>query len=197
MITIKKIADDTAEFMERLNAVPAYVVGISMGGTIALQLSLDHPSLVGKLVLVNTFAILHSKRFSSWMYFGLRFFMLHTLGLSAQARLVVRRLFPKSDQGALREALYAQIIQANPRAYRATIRALVRFNVTSRLREIQAPTLVITGERDNTVPLEIQTELTKGISSAKQVIVPYAGHAVIAEQPEEFNRILLDFLLFG
>jgi len=183
-----------AEFVERLNATPANVVGISMGGTIALQLSLDHPPFVEKLVLVNTFAKLQPKRFSSWAYFGLRFFMLHTLGLPAQARLVARQLFPKSDQGALREALYSQIIQANPRAYRSTIHALVQFDVTSRLREIQAPTLVITGERDNTVPPEIQTELTKGISSAKQVIIPCAGHAVTAEQPEEFNRILLDFL---
>jgi 3-oxoadipate enol-lactonase len=193
-ITIQKIASDMAEFLKRLKALPAHVVGISMGGTIAQQISLDYPYLVEKLVLVNTFANLRPKRLSSWAYFGSRFFLIHTLGLPSQARLVTRKLFPDQDQGDLRKAFYDQIIQANPRGYRSTIRALAHFNLTSRLPEIRAPTLVITGERDSTVPSETQKELTNGIPNAKQVIILGAGHAVIAEQPGIFNRILLDFL---
>jgi len=67
-ITIKKIADDIAEFVERLNATPTYVVDISMGDTIALKFPLDYPSFVEKLVLVNTFVKLHPEGFSSWAY---------------------------------------------------------------------------------------------------------------------------------
>lgn len=85
-------------------------------------------------------------------------------------------------------------MQADPRAYRATMRALARFNVVGRLREIGVPTLVITGESDTTVQPKYQRALATRIPSARRVVIPEAGHAVTADQPQAFNRELLDFL---
>ena len=57
---------------------------------------------------------------------------------------------------ALRQAFAAQILQANPYAYRGALRALAFFNVLDSLAKIQAPALVVTGEHDRTIPPDVQ-----------------------------------------
>lgn len=198
--SVAKMAEDMAALLEELQTGPTSVVGISMGGILAQQLALDQPRLVKKLVLVNTFARLpvptnfHPKGWGAISYFALRFALVHTLGIHTQARAVARRIFPKPEQAELRQILVDQIHQADPRGYRATMRALARFNVIPRLGQIRAQTLVITGEDDNTILPEHQRPLVEGIPGARQVIISGAGHGLVAEQPALFNQILIDFL---
>jgi pimeloyl-ACP methyl ester carboxylesterase len=173
--TIAEMAGDMARLLEHLETGPAYVVGISMGGTLALQLALDFPVLVDRLVLVNTFACLRPERLSIWLNFALRFVLVHTLGLQIQARTVARRIFPRSDQELLRKVLFEQICQADPKGYSAAMRALARFNVLHRLGEIHVPTLVITGELDGTVSPKNQRILADRIPNARQEVIPGAG----------------------
>lgn len=193
-IQVSALAADMAYLLEALQTGPCHVVGISMGGTIALQLALDAPQRIKKLVLVNTFARLRPQTPSLWLYYAARFILVHTLGLPAQARAVAKRIFPLTNQQAFRQELIQEICQADPAGYRATMRALARFNVSRRLSEIRIPTLVVTGEDDTTVPLSAQGELAHGISGARHVFIPRAGHAVIVDQPELFNKTLLEFL---
>ena len=156
---------------------------------------LDFPNLVGKLVLVNTFAKLRPAKPGDWLYFANRFVLVHTLGLETQARFVSQRIFPNADQAFFREELVNQILSADPGSYRAAMRSLGLFDVKNRLGEIHTPVLVVTGERDTTVPLPIQRQLAAGIPGARQVIIPGAGHAVTVDHPEAFNSVMLDFLL--
>lgn len=192
--SVGEMAGDVAGFLRDLDAAPAHVVGISMGGTVALELALDHADLVRRLVLVNTFARLRPQGLSGILYFPLRMVLMHTLGMETQARLVVQRIFPRPDQAELREVLYQRIAHTDAAAYRASMWALARFNVEARLGEIQAPTLVVTGAEDTTVPPAAQARLVSGIPDARQVVIPGAGHAVIADSPEAFNQVLLPFL---
>jgi pimeloyl-ACP methyl ester carboxylesterase len=180
--------------LEKLQIQHIDVVGISMGGTMALQLALDHPQLVSRLVLVNTFAHLNIISLRSLPYFLSRFILVHTLGLSTQAKTVAKYIFPYPDQELLRQGLIEQVRQADPRAYRAAMRALVRFDVRNRLREIHCPTMIIIGERDTTVPWEIQDSLANGINLSREKIIPEAGHGVTVEKPDIFNHVLVEFL---
>jgi pimeloyl-ACP methyl ester carboxylesterase len=195
-VSIPTLAADMASLLDALLAdgQRVSVVGISMGGTLALQLALDRPDRPDKLALVNTFARLRPKSLRVWSFYLLRFFLVHTVGISTQARIVAGRLFPHPDQILLRQAFTEQILQADPRGYRAALRALARFNVTGRLKEIQVPALVVTGERDTTVSIETQAKLASGLPKARQVVIPEAGHAVTVEKPEVFNRLLIEFL---
>ncbi len=190
------VAEEALALLEKLHALPAHVVGISMGGTVALASALTAPSQVRSLTLVNTFAALRPDGLRGWAYLAWRMLLIHTLGLEAQARHVVAHIFPKPEQENLRQELLTEILQADPRAYRAAMRALARFNVTNRLGEIQQPTLVITGEEDTTIPPKTQRVLAQNIPHARQVVIPQAGHAVIADHPAAFNQALLSFLLF-
>lgn len=192
--SISEMTGDFINLLDHLQTGPVDVVGISMGGTHALQFALDAPQMVHKLVLVNTFARLRPQKASDLFYFASRMLVIYTLGLSTQARIVANRLFPNPDQEELRQELIKQINQADPKGYRAAMRALGIFDVETRLSEIRAPTLVVTGERDTTVPPRLQQNLAQGIANARQVIIPDAGHAVTAEQPQIFNETLLEFL---
>jgi len=191
---IRRMAANMASLLEELQIGPAHVVGLSMGGTIAQQLTLDYPHLTCKLVLVSTFAVLRPDTLRGWYYFLQRLILVNTLGMSAQAKVVAQRIFPNPRHEQLREILVETILHADPRAYRKAMIALGMFTSVKRLGEIKAPTLVITGEKDTTVTPSRQRSLVEGIPAARQVIIPDAGHAIPVDQADRFNRELLAFL---
>lgn len=196
-ISIATLAGDVRDLIKALGIQPVHLVGISLGGTIALQTILDEPKLIDRAVLVNTFARLRPKNTRTWIYLSMRFVAASLFGLRYQARVVGRGLFPAPDQAHLRQELYNQIIIGNPKAYRGATRALARFDVRHRLSEIQNPVLVVTGEMDTTVPVETQAKLAQGIIKSNHTIIPGAGHAVTVEKPDLFNTIILEFLRSG
>ncbi len=192
--SIRRVAAQMAELLEERHSGPAHVVGLSMGGVIAQQFARDFPHLTRKLVLVSTFAVLCPDSLSGWWYFLRRALGVMTGGPQAQARLVAERVFPRPDQSPLREMLLDTIARADRRAYRAAMRALASFDSRPWLKDLPAPTLVVTGAEDITVSPARQQMLAEGIPGARQVVLEAAGHALSVEQAEAFNRLLLDFL---
>jgi pimeloyl-ACP methyl ester carboxylesterase len=192
--SIALMVQDFIALLDALQIHCADVVGLSMGGTQALQLALDHPARVHHLVLANTFASLRPRSLKVWAYFLLRFGMVHLLGIETQANYVANRIFPLPEQEFVRKEMIAQVQQASPAGYRAAMRSLGRFDVTRRLGEIRLPTLVITGDRDTTVPPGVQSILVQRISGARQAVIPGAGHAASVEDPAAFNQALISFL---
>lgn len=192
--TIQRVAEDISRLLMGLVGEPVIVAGISMGGTVALQLALDFPQYVDRLVLINTFACLRPKRFDETAYLVKRFVVANLRGKEYQAETVAKRLFPKPEQAELRKELVTRILQADQKVYRQAMQALALFDVRSRLSSLSMPTLVISGENDTTVPLPNQLELAKGIPQAEHRMIPDAGHAVIADQVVAFNKVFLHFL---
>lgn len=195
--SIQRIAREMASFVESLGISSISVVGISMGGTVALDLAILFPNAVRLLVLASTFACLRPDSLSGWGYFLRRYAVFSLRGLPEQAELVALRIFPEPGQIELRRLLVEQVTQADPKVYRQAMQALGFFDVRRRLKEIKATTLVISGGCDTTVPLKNQRELIEGIPNARQVIIAKAGHAVTIDQPVEFNAVLLEFLKNG
>jgi len=191
---IRRVTGWVSDLLQSLDLCPLAVVGISMGGTIALQLALDHPEQTDRLVLVNTFARLRAQNWKQIYYFVRRFLTVQFMGPHAQAEFVAARIFPDPKQSPMRRILVGQILQADPRVYRSAMRSLGFFNVERRLKEIKIPTLVVTGQNDSTVSPILQRAMADKIQGAKQVIIPHSGHAVTADQPILFNQVLLDFL---
>ena len=192
--SFKRVATQLADLLAELHTGPVHVVGLSMGGVIAQQFALDYPELVCKLVLVSTFSVLQPSGLSQWLYFAQRALVVHTLGLEMQSKIVAERVFPGAGQQVLREMAQKQIAEADVRAYRAAMRSLGLFNSRQRLKEIKAPTLIISGANDSTVTPARQKMLANEIRGARQVVIPNAGHAVAIDQSEAFNGELLRFL---
>jgi pimeloyl-ACP methyl ester carboxylesterase len=190
---ISCFAEDIADLIRTLGLGPTHVVGLSLGGTVAMQLALDNPEVVNSLTLVNTFAKLHSG--SSGFFRKLVRIAYVALGQMDQVgQWVAAGLFPEPDQEILRQAA-AERIASNPRgAYLRAIWAATRFDIRDRLHEINAPTLVVAGELDQTVSMEAKVELAGNIPGAHLVVIPDSGHATPLDAVDEFNRTLLEFL---
>jgi pimeloyl-ACP methyl ester carboxylesterase len=102
-------------------------------------------------------------------------------------------LFPKPEQGALRETLIERWADNDPRAYIEATRGLLDWDVTDRLNSIHCPTLVISAEHD-TWPVEEKAAYVRLIPNAQLVVIDDAQHFVSLERPEETNAALMDFL---
>jgi pimeloyl-ACP methyl ester carboxylesterase len=76
----------------------------------------------------------------------------------------------------------------------SALRDLLADDVQTVLAGIATPTLLVWGERDVLVPLELGRMLHQAIAGSRLVVVPGAGHNVMYECPEQFNRLVLDFL---
>src|SRR4029077_7444168 len=104
---------------------------------------------------------------------------------------------PERPRGYVAEPLRALFLDMNATAIRADIeKAPPAQNVLAlrRLHEITAPTLVIVGDKDVPTVLEAAELLADSIPNARKAVMKDAAHLPNLEHPEEFNRLLLDFL---
>lgn len=170
------------------------VMGISMGGVIALRVALDFSKYLDKLILVNSFACLRPDTLNRWWYLLKRWVMVSTRGKDEQAKMVAERLFPAAEQRDLRAIFMEQVQQADSRVYKTVLRELALVDLRKDLAKIHVPTLVISGEKDSTVPLRSQKDLVERIPGARWEVIPGAGHAVIVDHPQEFNQVMLAYL---
>jgi 3-oxoadipate enol-lactonase len=192
--SIKNTTRVVFDLVASLNITQFHIVGISMGGTVALQGAIDFPDKIKGLTLINTFATLRPKRAGEWYYLLKRYFKARLGGAGSQAELTARRIFPKPDQDMLRQELIRHIRQTDPEVYKTAMLELGTYNARGSLKSISLPVLVLTGENDTTVPLENQHDLVAGIQGAEQIMIKDAGHGVIIDQPAEVNRYLIEFL---
>ncbi|MCK5318301.1 MAG: alpha/beta hydrolase [Anaerolineales bacterium] len=191
--SIEEMALQIASVVKEQAESPVHVVGLSLGGAVAMQLAIAHPEAVRSLTLVNTFARLHSG--SSGFFRKLVRIAFVVLGqMDRVGQWVAAGLFPEPEQELLRQAA-AERIASNPRgAYLRAIWAATRFDIRDRLNEIDTPTLVVAGELDTTVSMSAKKELAGHIPGAHLVVIPDSGHATPIDAAEEFNQTLLDFL---
>jgi pimeloyl-ACP methyl ester carboxylesterase len=186
-------AADVSALLEKLDKGSAHVVGLSLGGLVALQLTLDWSECVCSLTVVNGFARLRV----GWRGMILALVRLCLLGIGRMDWLgawIAAGIFPDPTQAAWRRVA-AQRIASNPRStYLRAVMAVSRFDVVSRLKEIRVPTMIVAGERDTTIALEAKEILTEGIQGARMVRLPSSGHGTPYDASDRFNQIVLDFL---
>ncbi len=196
--TMADLADDAAALLDGLGVARAHVIGISMGGMIALQLALGHPAAVDRLVLVATTA-------GGWSARQQEFFRLPPEPWIAdpveRSRAATPEMVgPSFFAGPEGEARLREIAE-RARGSRLTKDGYVRQNIAigthdvrDRLAAIAAPTLVIHGDVDPLVPAREGRALAAGIPGARLIMMPEVGHLPPVERPDEFNRAVLDFL---
>jgi pimeloyl-ACP methyl ester carboxylesterase len=79
-------------------------------------------------------------------------------------------------------------------SYQKTLEASVAQDRGAPLEKIRVPTLLIAGDEDRVYPPALARDVARRIPGAELVMVEGAGHLVNLEQPERFNKIVLDFL---
>lgn len=144
--SVEQMAADVAGLMDGLGLPRAHLAGISLGGRIALALALDRPDRVDRVILVAT---------------GPR---------AAGARWRVRAGMALANLPGLR-GHYRQ-----PRsAMKAQFDATTRFDVTARLPQIAAPTLIVAGRSDHIAPAAVAEQMHALIPGSRLVLID-GGH---------------------
>ena len=193
-LTIPAMADDAAALLEALQAAPAHLVGLSLGGCVAQAVALRHPGRVRSLTLVNTFARLRPAGWQGARRLLRRLVLMCLAPMPANADYIAQGLFPRPEQAPLREAAAASLRRNHRGLYFAAARALLCFDVRAELAGLHCPTLVIAGDRDTTVGLDAKQELERLIPGARLVVVADSGHATPYDQMDVFNQTVMDFL---
>jgi pimeloyl-ACP methyl ester carboxylesterase len=163
--SIEQMADDAAGLMQALGFRPAHVLGISMGGRIALALALRHPELVTKLVLVSASA--------------------RSAGRDRWLRLFWFLSIVPTLRGNYPQPRYANIRQRQ---------ALFEYSCAERLHELCIPTAILHGKRDGIVPYRLAEELHAGIAGST-VVAFEGGHLFFfGKERQRFLAAVADFL---
>jgi pimeloyl-ACP methyl ester carboxylesterase len=197
--------DDLRRLLEHLRLTQAHLVGCSMGGEIALDLALEQPELAASLTLVGAtlggFALQGDPpRYVMDMFDAMQ--RGDVEGTSElQIRIWLDGSFREPDQvdRALRErALSMNRIPVERQTFGiADMQPLTPLDppAVDRLHEINCPALIVAGSLDHPEILRAAAMMTAAIPGARQVLIDDSAHVPSFEQPDTFNRALLDFLL--
>ncbi len=198
---------DLYGLLQFLEIKQTYLLGLSLGGAIAIDFTLEHPSMVDALLPVSTG--LSGFDFDQWAKESPLQESFATLNEAFQSGDV-----PQMLEGSLR--LWTDGPTRTPNqidaSVRERIRAMTMHNWTlpndvnappaqtidppalTRIAEIATPTLIVVGDQDVPAILEIGDLLTEKIKGAKKISISDTAHHLNMEKPEEFNRVVLDFL---
>jgi pimeloyl-ACP methyl ester carboxylesterase len=172
--TMASLAAAHARALDTRFHEPIDLFGASTGGAVALQLAVDYPSRVRRLVLVVSAAWLGERGRAALRAYGDAI----AAGQSG-ARILAPMLAPRWRQWIMLPMLRLAERgerHIDPRVMLATIDAECGFDVRARLNEIEAAVLVIGGGRDRAFPADLVRETAAGIPMAQLVIYPRCGH---------------------
>ncbi|MGA9360291.1 MAG: alpha/beta hydrolase [Mycobacterium sp.] len=188
--TVDMAADIHAVVTELGLRRPA-IVGCSMGGTIALQYTLDYPADLSRLVVLASFAGLPGE-LAPVRDDQLAYIDSHTLREIAENR--VGAAFTDSADQDVKAWMVDMIASGDKEGYKNEAQPTLHFDVRSRLGEIDVPMTIIHGEKDATVPVALADALAKGIPGATIHILPGEGHFANVQVPEKVNPLLANAL---
>jgi pimeloyl-ACP methyl ester carboxylesterase len=195
--TISQMADDTVALMEHLGIASAHVLGFSLGGYVAQELTLKYPARVQKLILLATAAYIEGYNralVEAWM--AARRSNLSREGI---ARLTACWLYSPEfldDRERFERAIQNTLNNPHTQQDHAFIRqaqALLGFDARERVKNIKQETLVVAGQDDNLLPPRNSERLAKLLPKATLKVLP-GGHVGALEYAAEYNEVFLQFL---
>lgn len=185
--SIPDYAKDVVNFMDEVGVYSAILVGHSMGGGIALQVTLDHPERVIGLGLVGSNARL---RVAPAMLEALEN---PSLFQQAIETMVEFSYGPQADPSLIKLAVRL-LGEVRPAVLMGDLLACNTFDVIKRLPEIRKPTLIICGTLDQMTPLRYSEAMAGSLPHAALQTIEGAGHMVMLEQPHRVATLLNVFI---
>ncbi len=195
-LTFTGLADAVAALLDTLGAERAPLVGLSLGGMVALHAALRHPSRVRSLTLLDTspaFGLDGVTTAEGWIEARLAPLRAGETPATMAPAVFRSIMGPHATDAMVSEAAAAMARITRP-ALEAAVRCLPTHDVRAQLASITCPALVLVGELDAETPVAYAEHLAAHLPDARLQVIPGVGHIANLEAPEVVNRALLEFL---
>ena len=191
------------DLLEQIGVERAVVVGNSMGGFIAAEMAVSYAPLVERLLLVGPAGISSTQIHRRPLVTGARAVTGVATWAASQSHAIVSRprlrhlafsLVVRHPSRLRPDLLHEIMAGTGAPGFVSALDALLFYDFSDRLPEIQCPTLLVWGAGDCLVPVEDADEYERLIPNAHKVVFDDTGHMPMAERPLEFNELLMRFL---
>lgn len=181
--------DFLSKYLQKNNIKEPIIIGHSFGGRVTLKFQERYPDAASALILTGTpgYTPVPKKK------------LMLLIAIAKIGKLFFLIPFINYFQERVRKWYYyvagARDYSRAEGAMRDTFKNIVREELVTSMREIRVPTLLVWGEKDIIVPINIARRMKETIKDAKLIVVPNIGHALPYKNPKEFVRTIYDFLL--
>ncbi len=204
-ISIQEYGKVVDGFCEVLGLERVALVGNSMGGFIAAEVTIQNPDRVERLVLISAAGITSSNILHAPTRLIGRVAKVVTAATTAShhrrmssrpvTRHVALALVARHPCKLRADAAWEGLIKGAGRdGFEAALMASVKYDYRDRLEEIECPTLIIWGENDSVISVEDAHEYERLISDSRKTVMEDTGHVPMMERPRAVNDVVLEFL---
>ncbi len=191
---IDMLADDARGLLDALDLRKVHFVGLSMGGMIGQMLAIKYPKVLLSLTLCATSSRMPEDAWPAWRD---RIDTARAGGMEALVEATMERWFTPGYIASNGDAVapIRDLVRSTPvRGYTACIEAIMKLDITGRLKSVAAPTLIVAGADDESTPVAAHEAIHAAIPGSELTVVPTARHFVNVEQSGVVNDVLSRFL---
>jgi 3-oxoadipate enol-lactonase len=188
--TMGSLITDTEKLLDLLEVKECVFVGLSIGGMIAQGLAVKRLDLMRAMVLSNTAAKIGNPALWDDRIEGVR-----KGGIEALADAVMERWFSKDFRATTELELWRNmLVRQEDNGYMGCSAAISGTDFYTTTASLRLPCLGIAGAEDGSTPPDLVRETVDLIPGSKFHLIRRAGHLPCVEQPEEYARVLSEFL---
>jgi pimeloyl-ACP methyl ester carboxylesterase len=203
-ITIPGYGQVVDALCDKLGLGRVDMVGNSMGGFVAAEVAIQFPERIDQLILVSAAGIASANVAKTPILTIGRVMSAIATHTVARERFLASR--PKSRHVSLAlvarhpsrlkaDLAYEGFFKgAGKPAFQDALVACLNYDFRDRLPEIRQPTLIVWGENDSIIPVGDAHEFERLIPDSRKVVMKETGHVPMAERPQAFNDVMLEFL---
>ncbi|MDZ7731806.1 MAG: alpha/beta hydrolase [Acidimicrobiia bacterium] len=187
--TLDDWADWLAELVHALDLGTIHLAGLSWGGGLALAFADRHPGLVRSLVLMSAYAGWGGSLPEDEVRRRLELTMANTSQAPEEwVPATLDTLLPPGSSSHLADELWAMLSDLHPGATRTALRAFAEADLRPALGRIDAPALLLYGDRDVRSPRAVREPIHEAIPGSTLVVLPGMGHMVDMQAPRALQR---------
>ncbi len=192
-ITMADLAADAAAVIDASGRAPVHVVGLSLGGMVAMELAVRSPDAVASITVVNTGGEVLVTTTKEKLMVAQRSLLLRLFSMRRLAAMVSGRLLPGDELASARRGFIERMANQDKGSYRACFDAIRGWSVLDRLGEVSCPVLAVSADQDYS-PVEAKQAIVDAVPDGRLVVVEDSRHATPIEHPKRFNAIVDAFI---
>jgi 3-oxoadipate enol-lactonase len=192
--TLEQLAEQAGGLIEALGINQVHFLGLSMGGMIGQTLALVQPHRVASLMIANSSSRTPPEAKPLWAE---RIKVAESEGMEPLVEPTIGRWFTapfRQKHPEVVERVRGMIRGTSPLGYAACCHAIAALDLTDRIHQIRVPTLILVGESDQGMPVEMSRAIQERVHESELSVIPSASHLANTEQPGAFTQAVTAFL---